>query len=143
MVESPTTTLRNEIKTILEENFPEYVVYPYFPQGGVNPPCIVSQQVVGSIKSVALGEVVSETEVGCDVDLTWQIDVYMKDPVVRDEVTDRVLKAIRRSRSNLKGKGIEAHNATRIQDMPDDNPGSNVYRKSMDFPFSIEMTEAI
>jgi len=139
---TPTATVRAAIKELLEDEIDDITVYPEFPTMQPSVPCIVMQQVAGSTREPGVGELLDETKRAHVVRLWFQFDVYHNNPSDRDTYTDKAIYALWENRSTLLDAGIDLYPSRRIGDLPADQPGERLYRKSFDFLFEIYMTSS-
>jgi len=141
--DKPTATIRAALKTILDGQLGTGVkFYDYFPTEGVKEPCVVIQNVSGIESEAAVGENVDVGTKGIKVTLVFQFDVYHSQSTGRDEVADKLLNRLWTQRATLKDTHkIERDPSRRIQDVPAAETGERLYRKSIDIPFTITMTQ--
>jgi hypothetical protein len=142
-ITTPTAKVREKVKALIAAQVTDITIYDYFPHDGVKPPCIVMQQIAGSTRESAMGEVINSTAKGHVVRLTFQFDVYHDTAAKRDEYTDKILYALWKYRSTLQTDGIDLFPSGRIQDLPPEQPGERLYRKSFDFLFEIYITASL
>jgi len=106
-------------------------------------PSIVVQGVYGSGEEVGGGELWEKDTLGMMFTYYFQLDVYHYSGSERDVLTDKVITGLLANRKTLLGKGIRLGPSTRSQELAPDEPiPKNVYRWSMDWPFSIVATRS-
>ena len=137
---SPTRRVRANVAALLKAHIPEIAIHDCFPHMQVTPPCIVMQQTYGSTRELGMGEVKDTAFKGHKVRLIFQFDVYHEDPKRRDDLADRILFELWRNRHILRQVGVSFEPAYRIADMPSEEVGARIYRKSIDIPFEVQMT---
>ncbi len=139
---TPIKTVTDEVYEILDEDM-GVTVYPELPIMGIDTKCVVMTLISGSTSGSALGEVVSSTAKGQRIRLLFQFDCYHDDPVEARSLADLLLYTIWSHRTTLRNHGIGVEHSTRIQDLPEREVGARLYRKSLDYAFTIEETMAI
>jgi len=142
--DKPIASIRAALKALLDGKLGTGVrLYDYFPSEGVRAPCAVLQNIAGSGLDAAVGENVGAGMKGYRITVVFQFDVYHSTSAGRDLVADLLLYTLWTSRSTLKSTyKIEMEPPRRIQDLPPDEAGERLYRRSMDVPFMITITAA-
>ena len=133
MSASPIASVRSALFDLIDGQYAGYTVYENFPNEGVGPKSITLQHVSGSESGSALGRTVSTTEVGNDVRVRFQIDVYSDNHADCESVADSILQRILANKVRLKkDRGIEDVVPIVITDVGSSTPGERIYRKLID-----------
>jgi len=145
-MQTPLATVRAEIAAVLTSVVAGsgVKIYPEFPSmESVVVPSVVVQDIYGSGKEVGHGESCAKNTLGMEFTLFFQLDTYHYSGSECDALIDKAIVGLLANRRTLLSKGIRLGPSSRVQELQPDEPiPKNVYRRSVDWPFSIEVTRS-
>jgi hypothetical protein len=139
---TPLQTLRDQIYNVLSTAITDVQVLKAMPTAGAPVPSIVLTVVAGSELPVGIGEAYSSTQKGLWVRGVFQVDVWASSWEKRDELADKVLKAIFEGKHTLLNNNVFDIVCRAIRDLPTGELGEKIYRKTLDFEALTAITKA-